>query len=83
MKKSALTLSHMSLSSRSCALPRLTNIVSFVAKIYLRLPLRINIIIMCYATTGKAHDNLDKKIIANTVVLLCELHMFQSKVNDI
>lgn len=52
-KKSTLTLSHMSLSSRSCAFWRLTNIVSFVSKIYSRLPIRINMIKfrVRYATT--------------------------------
>lgn len=40
--KHTLRLSHMFLSSRSCAFLRPANIVSFVSKIYSRLPIRTN-----------------------------------------
>lgn len=46
--KHTLRLSHMFLSSRTCAFLRLANIVSFVSKIYSRLPIRTDIELFCY-----------------------------------
>lgn len=61
--KHTLRLSHMSLSSRSCAFLRLANIVSFVSKIYSRLPIRTDVVKIrgCYARPGKVLDTIDRK----------------------
>lgn len=61
--KHTLRLSHMFLSSRSCAFLRLANIVSFVSKIYSRLPIRTNVVKIrgCYARPGKVLDTIDRK----------------------